>query len=396
MRAEDVLFGLGNSIDYEIEWDDHIFHKMLRDYKIKNEDIQKPDQILTKKDLIISILYAMKQGGGGEYFVSNPEVLREFASVFKKKHTLGGTAIRAAIAAASLGLQETVYLVNYNEEIETLLPSNIKYIKGIQDDQCYPHVIVQFPSKHTIMLEDEIFITASTNRIIYVNDFNNANLILTNELKTAVKRAKILLLSGLNAIQDEHLLDRRLKVLKEFLDMNQNRALTYFEDACYHKPSFNIIVNHELREYVNIWGMNEDEMHTYLRRNVDLLDCVDVSMAVKELYHMLNVPVLVIHTRYWALAYGNNVQRLRKALRAGINIAGTRYYCGDDFTKEHILQMDSMPFNKEGQNFASEISNLFGDSVCCEPCHKIETDYPTTIGLGDAFVGGFLSQCSFN
>jgi hypothetical protein len=34
---------------------------------------------------------------------------------------------------------------------------------------------------------------------------------------------------------------------------------------------------------------------------------------------------------------------------------------------------------------------LLGDHVCCRASRLVETDNPTMVGLGDAFVGGVLA-----
>ena len=40
--------------------------------------------------------------------------------------------------------------------------------------------------------------------------------------------------------------------------------------------------------------------------------------------------------------------------------------------------------------FAIELKKLLGDRICCVPVAHVEGPNATTVGLGDAFVGGFL------
>jgi ADP-dependent phosphofructokinase/glucokinase len=39
---------------------------------------------------------------------------------------------------------------------------------------------------------------------------------------------------------------------------------------------------------------------------------------------------------------------------------------------------------------ANELKKLLGDRICCVPVVHVEGPNATTVGLGDAFVGGFL------
>jgi ADP-dependent phosphofructokinase/glucokinase len=93
---------------------------------------------------------------------------------------------------------------------------------------------------------------------------------------------------------------------------------------------------------------------------------------------------------YWALAYGENAESVLEALKGGITMGTTRFYCGDDFTVENYREIERLPPNPEGILFANELKKLLGDRICCVPVVHIEGPNATTVGLGDAFVGGFL------
>jgi len=41
--------------------------------------------------------------------------------------------------------------------------------------------------------------------------------------------------------------------------------------------------------------------------------------------------------------------------------------------------------------FAARINERLGDAVRCIPSRLLDVAAPTTIGLGDTFVGGFLA-----
>jgi ADP-dependent phosphofructokinase/glucokinase len=93
---------------------------------------------------------------------------------------------------------------------------------------------------------------------------------------------------------------------------------------------------------------------------------------------------------YWALAYGDKAMSVAQALKGGVTMATTRFRYGDDFTVENYKAIGSLPPNQAGAIFADAIAELLADKVCCVPVAHVDQSNATTIGLGDAFVGGFL------
>jgi hypothetical protein len=72
-------------------------------------------------------------------------------------------------------------------------------------------------------------------------------------------------------------------------------------------------------------------------------------------------------------------------------IASTRYCHGDGYTDEQYDLMRSRPRRPEAIAFAADLEDRMGRIVCCVPGIKLDVAEPTTIGLGDTFVGGFLA-----
>ena len=46
----------------------------------------------------------------------------------------------------------------------------------------------------------------------------------------------------------------------------------------------------------------------------------------------------------------------------------------------------------EKTKFAASLSKLVGDKVFCLPSFQVKEKSVTNVGLGDSFVGGFLSE----
>lgn len=72
----------------------------------------------------------------------------------------------------------------------------------------------------------------------------------------------------------------------------------------------------------------------------------------------------------------------------------TRFCYGDDFTAENYREVEALSLQQEGEVFAQALKKLLGSNVCCVLVVQVDPSNVTTIGLGDAFVGGFLAALS--
>ena len=86
----------------------------------------------------------------------------------------------------------------------------------------------------------------------------------------------------------------------------------------------------------------------------------------------------------------NAASRYAEALRAGVTLATTRFRYGDDFSFADYREIESRPPSDDDAEFANVINSAAGGNLCCVPVAEVEQANATTIGLGDAFVGGFL------
>ena len=137
-------------------------------------------------------------------------------------------------------------------------------------------------------------------------------------------------------------------------------------------------------------GMNEDELQEYVGHPVNLLDAADVARALAEVRQIIPVPALVVHTRYWAIATGPDAARHREALASAVRVAATRYRIGDDFTAAEAQATAAMPRHSGGARLVADIEDAVPDAVGV-PAFSLDVPHPTSIGLGDSFVGGFLA-----
>ncbi len=388
---EAIALGLGNNIDYEIKWDSHVIEAQIENYQISMEEIRPVERIDSVRNLLISILYYMKNGTGTERYVESLQVLTELAECFAKDITIGGTAPRAAIALSKIGIPSSVHLVTINDHVRKLMPRGGTWYCSNSMDTLYPHLIVQYENGARVAARDVDILAPVSTRLIYVNDHDNELVKLEPGFFDNARSANACLISGFNAMRDASRLQERLRELSVLLQALPQAVTVFYEDACFHNADFRRIVLAGLSSLLDIFSLNEDEMQGYLRERIDLLDPRRMLEAVRALRTVITVPILVVHTRHWALASGPDCARYSAALKSGISMAATRFRLGDGFSKSDFLATHGFPPQGKGEAFAREINRLGDGEVCCLPCMEVEEKKVTTIGLGDAFVGGFLS-----
>jgi ADP-dependent phosphofructokinase/glucokinase len=389
--ASRVLLGLGGCIDYELKLTAGVLEQLITGYAVAAAELTSPAAVTTERDLLVSILGYVARGGGGEHFVASAPALAAFAGRFPHRTTLGGTSVRAGLLLSRLGVPSTLHLVSVNDTVRRLLPAGTDYVSSGTEDTFHPHLIVQYDRGLRIRAGDLDLTAPFPNRLIYVNDPANSALLLTTDLGNRLGQAQIFLISGFNAMRDEAELDRRLAELRAHMRQLPPAAITYFEDAAYHEPAFSHRVREALLDRIDVYGLNEDELQSYLGRPVDLLSAPDVAAALTAVRALIPGPVLVLHTRYWALALGAHAAQWAGALDTGTVMAATRYCHGDDFTDADVDRLRGRPRRPESVAFGVALRAELGDTVHCVPGFELDAENPTTVGLGDTFVGGFLA-----
>ena len=388
--SERIVLGFGNNIDYEIVLNSAVMQTLIVEYDIYNGELSTRKAIKTERDLVVSILGFLKAGVGGERFVASAAPIEQLAKRFDKRVTLGGTSVRAALAMRKLGYTSALHLVTTNDHVRNLLPQGCTYVSSTEQDSLFPHLIVQFAKGISINANDINLIAQHANRIIYHNDHDNIVMNLNTAFETLLSDARVMLISGFNAMQSEVLLKDRLNTISTFIEALPDNALVYYEDAGFYEPSFSRVIYQRLGKQLDIVGLNEDELQDYLARKLDLLNPGQIQKALVELRAIIPSDVIVVHCKYWALAYGGNAYRYADALKGGVTMATTRFCFGDDFTQKQYQTTAQLPPNELGADFSVAINTLLGDEGCCVPVARVEQSNANAVGLGDAFVGGFL------
>jgi ADP-dependent phosphofructokinase/glucokinase len=390
----EIVLGLGGCVDYEIAWDSRVLEDLVTLYGLRAADLDASVPVSDERSLVASVLAFIRDGAGGERFIASSEIVEQFASRFTKRITLGGTCVRAALAMQVLGVPATVHLVSIDDNVRRLLPRTVQHLSSAEHDTLDPHLILQFPAGTAVRAADIDIRAPHPNRIIYNNDPPNRDLVLADDLADALATADVFLVSGFNVMRDEAMLRDRISTLNVAIRRMPAGAVVLYEDAGFHDPEMRAIVRRDLTGSVAVHSMNEDEFQHYLARSLDLLDVDEVVAALKESVTFAVADTVVVHTKYWSLAYGDNSTRYRVALQGGIDLASTLYGYGDGFTLADYERVRAMPFHAGGRDFSQLLEACLGDVVCCVPAHALDVPNPTTIGLGDTFVGGFVAAFS--
>ena len=385
-----IALGFCNNVDYEIVWNAETLAALARNYGIRAEELDTGIAIGSERDLVIAILSFVQTGQGGERYVGGSEIIERFAARFDQRVTLGGTSVRAAIAMRKLGYRSALHLITLNDQVRQLLPPDSRYVCSNDGDSFYPHLIVQFSANDRVKAGDIDIRARQPNRLIYHCNADRLAMRITTEFSKLIGGARVFLVSGFNAMQSMPLLKQRLCEVRQLLERLPKGAKVYVEDGGFHEPSFRELIQATLGDRIDLYGMNEDELQSRLGRVVGLDDPGQVRRALKDLRQAVPSAVIVLHTRHWALAYGRDAGRYAGALRAGVTMATTRFRHGDEFTLADHSEIASRAPNPKGAEFAGVFNVLSGDSAVCVPVADVPQENATTVGLGDAFVGGFL------
>lgn len=391
-----VVLGLGGCVDYELRLSGAALQPLVQRFRITAAEVAAPRSIESERDLVISILGYLALGAGGEHHVSSLDVLTAFAQRFDTRIALGGTSVRAGLMMSRLGVPAVLHLVCFNEHFRQLLPANVDYLSSGYDDAVFPHLILQYERGTTVRAGDVRLCAPVSNRLIYVNDPANENLAISDQLGVLLASASLFLVSGFNAIADEAVLSDRLLTVRDHLHRLPPGALVYYEDAGFHQPGFTRHVHDALLDSVDIYGLNEDEMQAYLGRRVDLGSATDVTDALNALRALIPVPTIVVHTQHWSAAVGADAHRFATALDQGMIAATTRYQHGDGFSDADLANTRDTRRGVGAMAFAVELGQAMSGFVCCRPGFEVYVPKPTTVGLGDTFVGGFLAALQRN
>lgn len=388
-----IAMGFHSAVDYELTWDAGILQELARNYDIRNKELRTGFPVRSERDIVIVSLAHMAEGSGGEYMPATNEQCKEFASHFAYRRTIGGTATRAAIALSKLGYESTLSMCCCNHVIKELLPPEIHRFSNVGegDTDIYPHVILSYPGHVQIKVNDIEFTAPRENRVMFSNDADALNMEVSKAFSSELTDTKVFLLGCFSEVMEKDILKDRMEKTAYLLDSLQPDAWAVFEDGCYINKELRYYVHSRLKARLDVLSMNEDEMQEFVGKKIDILDPEAVSEAVAFVYGQVGVPILIVHSSSWALAYGKTPEKMEMALRGGVCLSATRFRCGDEFGMQEYHETERLSDKREGEVFCDGIKEILGGKIYCIPTKDLSfVGHPTVVGLGDFFAGGLL------
>lgn len=386
-----IVLGLGGCLDSEVALDPSRLQALVDDHAVSLTEIRQPAELRTEHDVLLSVLDFLRDGVGGERYVSTVDAVLAFESHFEHETTLGGTNVRAGRILAQLGHPNVLHVPGRDETFESLLVDGSTLPQQTPPAEYVPHLIVQYPEGLRVKLRDGTLVAAHSNRVILVHDPVSELTPLHDSLPQWLQPGGVLVLSGLNSIRDEQILDARLRALRDTLDDAPAGLRVFYEDSDYHVPAFRRRVWSELASRSTVIGMNEDELASFSGTSVDVTDAAQIASAVTTVLESIPGGTLVVHSKYWALATGAQAPELEAALESGNLAAGARFLDGDRAQATSLDLVRAQPRSPQGEDIARRLPALLGAPVVVVPARTLRAATPTTIGLGDTFLGGLLA-----
>lgn len=386
-----IVLGLGGCLDSELAVDPEGLQALVDAHGLELSQIAQPDRLDTERDVLISVLAYLQAGVGGERYVHSVDALRAVEARFPHEVTLGGTNVRAGRALAKLGHPNLLHVPGRDRTFESLVVEGSSVPSSTPDASYVPHLIVQFPQGIRLRLLDGDIRAPHANRVILVHDPVSELTPLHEDLPQWLEPGGVLVVSGLNSIRSEQILEERLGALGTLIDQAPPGLRVLYEDAEYHVPEFRRRVWEVLVPRVSMVSMNEDELSGLVGRPVDVSRATEIAAAVGTVLQQLPDAPLVVHSKHWALAAGMRAGEVGAAIEQGIWAAGARFLAGDAADAGTVEGVRAASPSHIGEEIAQQLPRLMEVPLVVRPARVLETLEPTTIGLGDTFLGGLIA-----
>ena len=394
--GDKIVLGFHACVDFELKWDQKKIEELIRYYDIKEEELTTDElNIDSERKLLLASLGHMKAGVGAEFIPEKPEICFDFAQHFDYKTTIGGTAARAAIAISKLGYESALSMVCYNKYIKELLPEKVHYYSNVGENHgdVYPHVVLSYPANAHIQANGVDFVTPRENRMMFSRDVDSLNMVISQGFAPMLKDAEVMLLSCFSEVLDEAILKERMVQVNQLLEELPEKAFVVMEDGCYVNKEFRVYVHEALHEKLDALSMNEDEMQEYIGKRINIMNPAAVLDAIQYIYERINVPLLIVHSAKWAIAYGKDADKMAHVLEGGTNSASTRFCYGDDSGVKEYEETAKLAVRQDSIVFGEELEKMSDRAICCVPSKDLSfVEHPVVVGLGDSFAGGLLPE----
>ncbi len=378
--THNIALGFGNNVDYVITMNPSLLQDAILRLHIHSDDIHFYSDLMTEKEVLCTLLHCIQNQVGGERYIGKSQVLQQLSDHFPHNRSVGGTAARAANMLAEEGIGSLLHCISYTDEDKQFIHPLVDVVSNRNEESSCFHCIIQYNKGLRIQVDDQIIIAKQSNRIILNNNPVIRTLPINPIFFFRAQTCNLLLLSGLNAIHDATILETRLLEIIQGISIGDKTKTIIYEDGCFHMANHRMLVIKLLCPHLSVYSMNEEEWREIV--NAPFVTAEQKIEAIIQARKILGVPTVIVHTQAFVMACGLHAKEYQGALQKGVDVA--TYHLLDE--SENPLEKPLCPEGLQMQRLCQKQENL-----CCVPSYAIDKETLTTVGLGDAFIAGFLS-----
>lgn len=403
-----------SNLDAIVKWDVESFNSLLEKYLKDEPSFAEEESVDNMEDFARIVTYFAINGYGGEVDITSGEVIEELKGYFEMQHGLGGTCAQGAAALGAMGMPVMVHITDRSKEVlEWMDYEGMESIKGeervplaqcVSGDEPLIHLIMQFTKGDIIRANGREYEIPLSNRLIMgydqVHKIMPVEKDFLNYMEAHAENMYSYDVSGFNAIVNLDVLKERLCELErhyQILKENNPDLKIYFESAHFISAKIRDYLYSVLAGYVDIMGMNEEELVDLTKKKehpVDKDDIVSVLSGLDYVLELYPVKGIVMHSKDYALYYGEPMDGvdLEMGLTLGNLMSGTRARIGRYGTQSDCRESLELELSPTGVEFAEKINKIdLKHTAILVPSRYMEKPR-FTIGLGDTFVAG-MQMC---
>lgn len=405
-----VVFGYASNLDIIFQYDPAAFQRLLDEHLCTEPHFDAEDSIDSIADLARILSAYMLLGEGAEIDITDYRVCQYLNEHFQGTPGLGGTCAQGAAALAAVGMPLITHVTDRCREVCELM--SYPGLDAVKDGRQVPirevaaaqtpvyHMVFQFTKGDTFRIGNRVCTVPRSNRLIMDYDTVHKDFGIDPDFQAYLEAHAGQLIayniSGFNGMIDPAVAKRRLAEMDRHFRVIKERnpdCIFYFESAHYMSPQVKRIVYDTMARYVDILGMNEEELVVHTRecgQDIDKTSFPDILRGLELVHQKHSANGIILHTQDYSMYYGNELKgiNIEKGLTIGNLMAGTRAKTGRYGSYRDCEDGLQYPLSRTGLRFFEELAAAQLPVCTCLVPSRYMDKPKCTIGLGDTFVAG--------